>query len=160
MITEQAKVISVQDNTVTLESMIKSGCSGCQQIDSCGSGQIAKAFPQRKACFETTCDIPVKVGDEVIIGIVESSLLKTAMQVYLSPLLGLLSFSALGQWFVLKGIFINEPMAIALGFVGGYLGYRLAKYQQQVSGDDKHLQPKILNIAPETISVTQIDPIS
>jgi len=48
MIEEQATVVAINDNNVTVTSDIKSACSGCQQVDNCGSGQVAKAFPQKK----------------------------------------------------------------------------------------------------------------
>ena len=48
MIEEQATVTFIDDDNVTVTSDIKSACGGCQQIDNCGSGQVAKAFPQKK----------------------------------------------------------------------------------------------------------------
>ena len=59
MIEEQARVIAIDKNKITVESIVKSSCSGCQQIDSCGSGQIAKAIPHKKntaGCFQMVLD--------------------------------------------------------------------------------------------------------
>ena len=44
MIEETARVISVIENQIVVEGLVKSSCSGCQQLESCGSGQIAKSF--------------------------------------------------------------------------------------------------------------------
>ena len=157
MITETAKVIDVDDDIVTIESEIKSSCSGCQQVDTCGSGQVAKAFPQKHACFKTKSDLPLKIGDKVLIGIEEKNLLTTAWQVYMWPLIGLILGAAVGQQLVSRGIFQTELLVIVFGFSGCYMGFRLAKFWQSYSHQDKNLQPKILKIVPNSISVTQID---
>lgn len=156
MMEELATVISVDQTNVTLQSQVKSSCSSCQQIENCGSGQVSKAFPQRKLIFTLTTPLSVKVGDLVMLGIPESDMLKVAWQVYLWPILGLILFSAMGQWFVLKSIFSAEWLAILLGFFGGYAGFRLARFWQKVTNNDLSIQPKVLRVLPEKISVTQI----
>jgi sigma-E factor negative regulatory protein RseC len=152
MIEEVANVIAIKghDNLgrtiVTLESQAKSSCSSCNQIESCGSGQIAKAIPRRKLLVDLTTSLPVKVGDVLVLGLSEKSLLSVALQVYLWPLLGLIFSSAFAQWLVQKNILPSEPYAIFIGVFGGYLGYRLAKYKQQDSKQASALTPKILRI--------------
>lgn len=157
MITETAKVVAVKNDLITLESEIKSTCSSCQQVDTCGSGQVAKAFPHKSACFKTQSTLPVKVGDQVLIGIEEKNMLATAWQVYMWPLLGLLIGAASGQILVAKGIFQTELFAILFALAGGYLGFRLAKFWLVYSKQEQNLRPKILKIVPNSISVTQID---
>mgnify|MGYP000194550422 CR=1 FL=1 len=75
MIEEQAQVTDITDGNITVESIVKSTCSGCQQLESCGSGQIAKAFPQKKTTYTVLSELPVEVGDRVIIGLSEKILL-------------------------------------------------------------------------------------
>ena len=157
MITETATVTNVSNDIVTVESEIKSSCSGCQQVDTCGSGQVAKAFSQKRACFQTKSNLPLKIGDKVLIGIEEKNLLTTAWQVYMWPLIGLILGAGGGQLFVNRGIFQTELLVILCGFFGCYLGFRLAKFWQRYTHQDKNLQPKILKIVPNSISVTQID---
>ena len=62
MIEEQATVVAINDNNVTVTSDIKSACSGCQQVDNCGSGQVAKAFPQKKTLDELNFNTAVAIG--------------------------------------------------------------------------------------------------
>jgi len=152
MIEELASVVAIKSidglgkQVIVVESNIKSSCGGCKQIDSCGSGQIAKAIPQRKLSVEISTNLPVKIGDVLVLGLSEKSILKSAGQVYLWPLIGLISSSAFGQWLVQKAILPSEPYAIVLGFLGGYLGYRLAKHYQQNAKNASALMPKILRI--------------
>jgi sigma-E factor negative regulatory protein RseC len=152
MIEEVAYVIAIKGHDklghsiVTLESQTKSSCSSCNQIENCGSGQISKAIPRRKILVDLTTSLPVKVGDALVLGLSEKSLLKVALQVYLWPLLGLILSSALGQWLVQNNILPSEPYAIFIGIIGGYIGYRFAKYRQQDSKQSAALTPKILRI--------------
>ena len=102
MIKELANVVDIKAGQVTVTSQIKSSCSGCAQVDTCGSGQIAKALPQAKLTLTLPYDIritgvPLNKGDCVVLAIPEKHVLSSAGQVYLLPLLGLISFSAIGQ---------------------------------------------------------------
>jgi sigma-E factor negative regulatory protein RseC len=156
MIEEQATVVAIEDNKVTVTSTIKSACGGCQQVDNCGSGQVAKAFPQKKLTLTVQSSMALELGDNVVLGLNESALLQSAWQVYLWPLLGLLVASWFGQWLVIRGIVSHEIFAIILGVIGGYCGFILAKRQQLKSATCAKLAPKILRRENQNIAITQI----
>ncbi len=143
-------------NTVKVESKIKSSCSGCKQVDNCGSGQVAKAFPQTKLSLDLETSLPVKVGDTVVLGLSDKHLLLSAWQVYLWPILGLIIASVLGQWLVEQQILIHELFAILLGFFGGYLGFILARQQQKRGKYCQLLMPRILRIKNSPIKIVEI----
>ena len=143
-------------NTVKVESEIKSSCSGCKQVDNCGSGQVAKAFPQTKLTLDLETSLPLKVGDTVVLGLSDKHLLLSAWQVYLWPILGLIIASALGQWFVEQQIFVHELLAILLGFFGSYVGFYLARHQQKRGKYCQLLIPRILRIKNSPINIVEI----
>jgi sigma-E factor negative regulatory protein RseC len=149
-------VVNTELNTVKVESEIKSSCSGCKQVDNCGSGQVAKAFPQTKLSLDLETDLPVKVGDTVVLGLSDKHLLLSAWQVYLWPILGLIAASVLGQWFVEQQIFIHEILAIMLGLLGGYIGFLLARHQQKRGKYCQLLIPRILRIKNSSINIVEI----
>jgi len=154
MIKELANVVAIDANLVTVTSQIKSSCSGCAQVDTCGSGQVAKALPQAKLTLTLPYDIKalgrvLSKGDCVVLAIPEKDVLSSAGQVYLLPLVGLITFSAMGQWLYKQNILPHELIALALGLTGGYLGYRLAKYNQKHSKQSGKLQPKIIEVLPK-----------
>jgi sigma-E factor negative regulatory protein RseC len=160
MIEEIATITAIKNSTVTVTSQIKSGCSGCAQVDTCGSGQIAKAIPQRRL----TLNLPypnnltsgsLKVGESIILGLPQSGVLASAGQVYLLPLAGLITFSALGQWLVTQHWLNHELFAFAFGLVGAYLGYRLAKSRQEQNKCTLTLQPQILRTLATSNQVVQ-----
>lgn len=145
MMEEKARVVAISGDIITVESLIKSACSGCQNIDNCGSGQVSKALPKKRLSVNILSQLPVKVGDEVMIGLSEKHLLSVAWQVYLWPLIGLFSFGFLGQYFMNVQIFTSELIAIVFCVFGGYIGFLAAKRQQQHSGC-ADLNVKILKV--------------
>jgi sigma-E factor negative regulatory protein RseC len=156
MIEEQATVVVVDDTNITVTSDVKSACSGCQQVEQCGSGQVAKAFPQKKMTLTLQTNLSVSIGDKVVIGLSEVQLLKSAWQVYSWPILGLIFGSWLGQWLVNLNYFPHELFAILLGGFGGFVGFLLARQQQIATNSCVHLAPKVLRIENQTIKVVEI----
>ncbi len=156
MIEEQATVIAINQTKITVESTVKSSCSGCQQVENCGSGQIAKAFPQKKIQLTLSTERQVNVGDTVVIGLSESILLKSAWQVYIWPLIGLVLGAFWGQWLVENHYITFEFIAILLSLVGGYCGFLLARKQQIKLSNCPKWAPTLVRVLPATIQVTEI----
>lgn len=156
MIEEQAVVTSVAQGYVEVECLVKSSCSGCQQLDSCGSGQISKAFPQKKVVHQVYTDTALNPGDTIIIGLPEQLLLSAAWQVYLWPLIGLITMGFGGQWLVEQELFFHELMAVALSMFGGYLGFYLARAQQLTQTSNRQWSPRLIKIVSRNIAVAEI----
>lgn len=154
MIEEIATVVAVDNNQITVKSTVKSTCHSCVQGDDCGSGIVAKAIPQKALEVAIESDMPAKVGDQVVLGIPEQQLMATALQVYLWPLIGLMLFAGLGQYFLQQSIINHELLAVLFAVVGGYLGFLLARYRQSRDDRRQWLQPKILRNLTQQIPVT------
>jgi len=158
---ELATVTAINAEQITVISKIKSSCNSCSQLDTCASGQVAKAIPHKSLSFtlpkpQSLENQTINVGDCVVLTLPEADLLQSAWQVYMLPVLGLFSFSALGQWLKLEGILPHELMALALGVFGGYVGYRFAKFFQNQPSNRARLQPKILRVLPKSLNVTNV----
>jgi len=158
---ELATVTAIDNGKISVVSQIKSSCNSCSQVDTCASGQIAKAIPHKKLSFillkpKSLENQSIEIGDCVVLTLPESNLLQSAWQVYLLPILGLFSFSAVGQWLKQEGILSHELMALAIGIVGGYLGYRLARYLQNHVSQQGKLEPQISRIIPKALNVNKI----
>ncbi|MCD2449256.1 SoxR reducing system RseC family protein [Methylicorpusculum oleiharenae] len=84
MIEEIAVVAKVENHQVWVESKPASGCGGCKQNGSCSTSVLSKMI--RKRSVEVDSDIDLRAGDEVVIGIQESVLIRASMLLYLTPL--------------------------------------------------------------------------
>lgn len=146
MIEEHAFVTHIDGQHITVESQVKSACGSCQQVDNCGSGQVAKAIPQKKLSLTVTSDMPVKLGDKVVIGILEKPLFQTAWQVYLLPIIGLFSFAGTGQLVSDNLKITHEFYTITLGVLGGYLGIKLAQKIESNKEHSQRLNAKLLKV--------------
>jgi len=158
---ELATVTAINNGKMTVVSQVKSTCNSCSQVDTCASGQVAKAIPHKKLSF--TLNEPkllenktINVGDCVVLTVPEVDVLHSAWQVYLLPVFGLFSFSALGQWLTQEKILPHELVGLVIGIIGGYLGYRLAKHLQSDPNKQKRLQPEILRVLPKPLDVDNI----
>jgi len=164
---ELAEVVAINSDEITVLSQVKSSCSSCSQIDSCGSGQIAKAIPHKKLSFtipyssdihnEIKPNSRISIGDSVVISLPEGDVLRTAMQVYLLPLSGLFLGSILGQFMLSADILTHELQALFVGLLGGFSGQRLAAYLQNKSAEKIKLQPKILRVLAQAIDIDVVE---
>jgi sigma-E factor negative regulatory protein RseC len=155
---ELAEVIAIENGRINVVSQVKSSCNSCSQVSTCASGQVAKAIPHKKSSFTLPLSAllnnqQVQVGDCVVLTVPEVDVLKSAWQVYLLPTIGLLSFSAFGQWLKVQDVLNHELLALGVGLIGGYLGYRLAKHLQNHPEHQDKLQPKILRVLPKALVV-------
>ena len=141
---EKATVIAVNDHHITVQSQVKSSCSSCHQVNSCGSGQVAKAIPQRKLTAEVPNHLHVTLGDEVILGISEDKLLMSAWQVYCFPLIGLFLFAGVGHLLTAHYQLTHELLTILLTFIGGFIGFKTASYFQNSLTQQANLMPKLI----------------
>ncbi|SEP99762.1 sigma-E factor negative regulatory protein RseC [Ectothiorhodospira magna] len=127
MIEETARVIAVDEpGFAWVETERKTACGTCSVNKGCGTSVIAKLFGQRRTQVRVIDPVGVTLGDEVIIGLEESALVRGSLAIYILPLVCLLIGAALGQWLwagygelpvVLAGL---AGLAAGLGAVGGF----------------------------------------
>ncbi|WOH37327.1 SoxR reducing system RseC family protein [Thalassotalea fonticola] len=153
MIEETATVVAIEGNQVIVKSVIKSTCHSCNQQDDCGSGQIAKAIPHKALTtrFENTT-AQLKLGDEVVIGLSEKSVISSALQVYMLPLFAMIVFAAIGQFILVEQQQMHELLALVFAVLGGYLGHLTAKVLQAKQQVQSNLQPKLLRKCSDVIT--------
>ncbi|MEW6998429.1 SoxR reducing system RseC family protein [Colwelliaceae bacterium BS250] len=160
MIEETAKVVAIDGDKITVTSSIKSTCHSCAQQDDCGSGQIAKAIPHKSLTTSLNAKFIgnkiLNVGDEVVIGLPETTMLSSAFDVYMLPIIGLVLFAAIGQYVLVDLWHLHELLALMLGVFGGVLGFLIAKKRQKVVQVQQDLQPKLLRKCADIIPVTII----
>lgn len=142
MMREWATVVAWQDGIATLHSEAKTSCNSCSARKGCGSHMLNKLGPKDAHVMQIPSAKPLQPGQRVELGIKESSLLGSALLVYMTPLFGL---------FVVAGLFqmlFHTDLAAASGaLLGGVGGFILAKGISTLFGDRDAFQPVILNVA-------------
>ncbi len=161
MIEESAKVLSIKENWLLVQAQPSNACGACHARSACGQGLLSRYFNQTPGQISVENRLPsgqtlsLKEGDEVIIGINESSVLSGAFFAYMLPLLFVVMFAVLAQ-----GVGITAEWQQLLVIVSGLL-LGLAVVRFILHGNQRHLRnmlPVLLRKAAQTekISLTEL----
>jgi len=142
MMREWATVVSWQNGIATLHSEIKTSCNSCSARKGCGSHMLNKLGPKNAHVMQIASEKPLQAGQRIELGIKESSLLGSALLVYMTPLLGLFVLAGLFQ-----GLFQSDLAAAAGALLGGIGGFIIAKGISSRFGDREAFQPVILSVS-------------
>lgn len=141
MMKEWATVISWHQGVALLRCEASSGCAACSSREGCGTRILNKLGPQAEHLLQVDIAQPLQPGQRIEIGISEGSLLRSALLVYMTPLLGLMLGGAAMQW-----MFSSDPAAIAGALLGGTAGFMLAKNLAERWGVQHEYQLVVLQI--------------
>jgi sigma-E factor negative regulatory protein RseC len=129
MIEETGQIVDVQGAFAWIESERTGSCGSCAAQQGCGTGAIAKVLGQRRVRLRVLNRIEARVGDNVVIGVSESGLLRGSLAVYAVPLSGLFAGALAGYALASRfnPAWPADPVAIAgalAGFVAGLVWLR------------------------------------
>lgn len=147
MIEEQGKVVALQNDWVWVETERKTACGQCSVSKGCGTSVLANVFGKKANSIAVMKTLPVKIGDEVIIGIEENSLVKGSLLIYALPLILLIVFGLLGE--VLSGqvLFVKSDAVTAVfAILGLGVGFVSLRHISSRLRRDPRYQPKLLQI--------------
>lgn len=155
MIEERAVILSLDADSsnliATLEIERQTACGLCGQTRGCGNSIWGKLFAHQSTAFKAQNHINAKVGDSVIVGINEQALLKSAMLLYIVPLLTLFIGAILMQQ-----VFDTNGYAMLGALLGLVIGLLWVKGHTMASSYFKLQQPVILRLATHDASVSFI----
>lgn len=142
MLQEQGQVVAVEQGAVLVQVQRQSACGSCAARGACGQGLSQMLRPGRQQEVWALANLPLTVGDRVVLGVSEQTLLRSAMLVYLLPLLALLLAAGAGRW-----LGLGEGMVIvsAVASFGAALLY-LRSYSRRNANNDQ-IQPVVLRVA-------------
>ena len=158
MITENATVVSIENNQTWIETHRQSACGQCSANKGCGTSVLSKVIGNKLSKMKAINKINAQVGDEVIVGLNESSLLKGAFMSYLLPLLYLFLFAIVGQ-LISDNLQINntELLTIVFSAFGFYLGMRHLKLFSISISKNEDYQPIILKQSPSSYKFESVN---
>ena len=150
MMREWATVVAWKDGLPTLHTEAKTSCNSCQARKGCGSHMLNKLGPKNAHVMQIASSKPLQPGQRIELGIKESSLLGSALLVYMTPLFGLFLVAGLFQ-----SLFGSDLAAACGALLGGIGGFIVAKGVSMKFGDREAFQPVILSVAlpPDALRV-------
>ncbi|ABM01942.1 positive regulator of sigma(E), RseC/MucC [Psychromonas ingrahamii 37] len=124
MVAEKGKIIAIEKSEgktlAHIEYISKSACSSCQNNDTCGVGVVSKTFSDKALQFTIPYAKEMEVDKFVELNISNNDLIKSAMLVYLVPLLFFITSALIAKQFNITNEAIIILIAIswaAAGFV-------------------------------------------
>ncbi len=117
---EQFKVITIDNEIMTLEVNRSSGCHSCEASNSCGIGILTNHY----SVFNRPCRDDISAGDFVTLEISSSKLFLRAFQLYILPLLSLFISGVLGSILYT----VNEMGQIVFALIGFFVSFVFIKY--------------------------------
>lgn len=139
MMQEQAIVVEVNGQQVSVETDHQSSCGHCSAKNGCGSALLGKFFDRNKQHLIVETDLKLSVGDRILLGLDESALLRGSFIVYAVPLLMMLFFPIVINQFV-----ISEIISILSAVVGFSIGIIYVKYFSVVARNGDNFSPVVL----------------
>jgi sigma-E factor negative regulatory protein RseC len=160
MIEEAGRVVSVEGAFAWVETQRKTACGSCSARAGCGTSVLDKVFGQRMNRIRALNQTEAQVGDEVIIGLSESALVRGSFAVYAVPLVGLFVGAGLATALSGQAGAEGEGLAILGGVLGLAAGFLLVRRFSRRIQSDRNYQPVILRSAlqPAGIKVSLHNP--
>jgi sigma-E factor negative regulatory protein RseC len=124
MIEQHAIILSTEDdgqgNTpmATIEVVRKTACGLCGKTRGCGNAIWGKIFAHKNTSFKAQNNIKAQVGQNVIVGIDETALMKSALLLYMVPLAIMLIGAIL-----MSQIYESDIAQMFGAFVGLVIGF-------------------------------------
>ncbi|HEY0666275.1 MAG TPA: SoxR reducing system RseC family protein [Gallionella sp.] len=146
MLETRAVVVRVEGKTTLVRADQGNGCGQCSG-KGCGTGKLSQLFCSEPRQFQVENPINAQVGDEVIVSVVQGSVLRGITLLYGLPLFLLMVFASIGatigepQGHADRYAALGSAVGLAVGFV---LAWLISSRQGQ-----KHAKPYITRIGQE-----------
>lgn len=143
MIEESGTVLSTEAGFAEVETVRTSSCTACRARHGCGHHAIAQVSSSNRMRMRVVDTHSVAVGQKVVVGIPEDTLLQASVWMYFIPLLGLVLGATLPSlWHA------GTVVSVVLSLFGFVFGLWLAKAKSQKEENNLDFYPKILRIEP------------
>ena len=151
MIEESVEVIAIEDDVLILQAQRKSSCQSCSVQKGCGTSVLSQWLGKKLSNFRVENTVDAQVGDYLIVGISESSILKGSLSVYFMPLMSLFLFALLADWLLPEVVYRDLWVGVA-GILGLFAGLRLCKVLLSLQSAE-NLNPVILRKSIEHVKL-------
>lgn len=143
MIEEVVQVSRVDGEEVWISVDRRSACSACSARKGCGQGALSELMPGKSV--EVSVNNPVgllpQVGQSVVVGLEEGSLMRASLLVYLLPLLLLVVLAMLA-----RTLGAGEGGQILGGLAGLACGFLVVRWHARRPVNDVCYRPTLLRL--------------
>ena len=144
MIEETGRVVEVQGDYAWVETGPATSCGSCSLQKGCGTSVLASLFGRRHSPVRALNRAGARAGEQVVIGISESSLVRGSLAVYIVPLAGMLVGALAGRYFGMV-LWSHAELASIVGAVIGLLaGLVWLRFFSRASDRDERYQPVVM----------------
>lgn len=145
MITALAEVTGSGDGYLTVRCQQKTSCGSCASKNTCGTGIVSNALPGKVMDIRVPSEKAIAAGTLVEIGLEEQTILKSAVVVYILPLVFAVSGAFLGQ--ILADLMAaGEGVIILSSLLAGVLGVVVARRFSRKLEQEIGTTPKLLRV--------------
>ena len=137
MIEESGRVVATDGDTAWVETSRRTSCGSCE-AKGCGTGTLSQILGRKTQQLRVNNPIGAIPGDQVILGIEESALIKGSLAVYLVPLLALLGGGLLGEFMTPRLALSGEGATILFALIAlGLSLLWLRRFNRRVAYDEQ-----------------------
>jgi sigma-E factor negative regulatory protein RseC len=134
------RIVSVVDGHATVSVDTAAACARCAAGKGCGAGLLAGSDRSRLIDVELGPGLDVRPGDEVVLTLEPSHLLRAAMLAYGLPLAGVVVAVGIA-WYLNRTL--SDHLAVALAVAGLAAGVLFGRHFLNRDGCLKNLVPTI-----------------
>jgi sigma-E factor negative regulatory protein RseC len=158
MLTETARVVAIEPESLWVETIRKSTCGTCAAQKGCGHGLLNRLGDGKRGYVrvlesQKLAAADCRVDDQVLIAIPEEIILRGSLIVYMLPLISMLLAAALATTVFPAS---HDGYALAGAFLGLLLGFSAVRLHARRHRHNQHYQPTLLEkviARPQAISV-------
>lgn len=158
MIEEQGEIIAVAPPYATVVTQRKSSCGSCS-TQGCGTGALSQVFAAKSHELQVLNPIDAKVGEQVVLGLEEGSLLRSSLAVYMAPLFSLIAGGVAGERAaaLLAPAMTADLFAIAGALLGGAAGWLWVRgFSRRHSRDQRYMAVVVRRVALEPLQPSPV----
>jgi sigma-E factor negative regulatory protein RseC len=151
MLEESGKVVSIEDGGLWVETIQQSTCGSCRAKKGCGQQLLSKIGTHSaniKAVLDKNDNNSYSVGDVVVIGIPENTIVMSSLLIYCLPLLLMIVFSGIAHTYIDS----NETHTIIVGLCGLLVGGLFVRCWGRAVQHNADYQPIVLDRQSQVIS--------
>ena len=147
MIEESGRIVAVRDNRIWVQTERQTTCGSCSAQAACGQGLFARMSQRSHNHIELVTGEAVQVGDQVVLGIAENTLIKSSLWAYGLPLLLMIGVAVVAE----SVLGMAEPWVIFAALAGLAGGMLLTRMHSFNARNQSEYQPVLIKVLGQNL---------